>query len=1853
MPISRQIEHLVQVIREPVATYCKMSDSESTSVAEKPEPQVTVKSKRKQLRARITRSIKRIKEYIEQKNENKKRFEREIRELRCDFERARNLHAQLYDFAEETQTPALDKWENELANDVYSIEEEVEQYLSTFSLSGASQTQSLSTTENMQSMQDMPPLEGPEIQPVTNVDNNLVSEVHVVSQGNETSQINEAPSVPTVLEQSSLSPISVSSTPNVNPAPSVNSRPFDAWIDDLTEFNETVLPESTQAVSVADALYKLEASRDIPTIKLPKFSGNALSYADFIDRFKIHIHDKPHLTDDMRMIQLKMHVSGDAERAISGLGSKGVMYATALKILKEQFGQPSMIARSLVNRLTKGEKIQRNDRNALRELSIDLVNCIATLHQVKYFADVNTSDNLRKIIMRLPDYLIQKWKGIVVEIRDKQKSPTINDISTFLRKQVKVEFDPDFGDVTTRSPKYETRRADGKEKSGIHAAQKTLKCFVCDGDHKVVECPTVADSTVPQRLDLMKNARLCFSCLNKGHMSKECRSKKKCEKNGCTRMHHQLLHEETETMGAISSILDKGSILPVVRVCFKAPNGRIREGNVLIDSGAGTTVIRKDFARSLGLQGKRERINLAVVGGEKVEEPESKRVTFVISALNGSDEHKIEAHEIARTVLNVPRLDRPWLKSFAHLQDIEFAHKAGPVDLILGVQYSHLHAEDEMRQGRQFEPVAKRTKLGWFVMGADRSPKSSNVCSVSFVQPVNLQKFYEFETLGIQAPQCHCSESVMSIENKRAIELMEGSCKKKGERYEIGLPWKKDKALLPNNYVLAEKRLFSLERSLRKKGDKARLYNEVMDEYEKNGWSRQLSKEEVEAKHRPEYYLPHHGVYRPEKKTTPLRIVFDPACQHHGVSLNSFLYKGPCLIGNLLGVLLRFREDLVGLVGDISKMYLQILLPEEDTFVHRYLWRDLDESQDPRIYALQRVTFGDKPSPDMASFVMIRIANENEPHYPRAAVILKRDRYMDDLINSTKSQGEAAKSMSEVDSVLATGSFKIKEWFVSSSVEEVQDVQSPVDELQTQSVQCSETKNSKESVTEPSKESTKSNEVNLDGEEGIKTLGVKWNPQSDKFSFSVKKMNNEEALTKRTVLSRISRVFDPLGLASVITIKARVALQEIWKAKKYDWDDPLPEEICNLWHTLFRELEELNKITIPRCLRPYEICGPSELHVFADASATAYGAVAYLLWPTSQGPKVSLIAARARVAPLRQATIPRLELMAAVVASRLANTIYNEFKTKPEVVKLWSDSKIVLHWLRSDSTMLKAFVGVRVAEIQSTWESSLWQHVPSALNPADDLSRGVDVKNIHGRWFQGPAFLRLPESEWPNERLGTIENDVERKRPKIVGSINPTTPSIDPTNYSNWQRLVRITAYCMRFGRNARVSVEDKSKIELSPLQPCELHNAKMIWIREVQSTLIDWKDRYKDLAPFVENDVIRVGGRLKRASLPYDQVHPILLPGNHHVSKLIMEEFHEKVCHAGCERTLSESRREYWIISGRRMVKGIIKNCVICRKFRQRPHSTLMADLPRERVKPFSPPFTVTGVDLFGPFSLKVSRNKSVKAWGAIFTCATVRAIHLEVVESMSAEAFLHALRRFASHHGWPSTIISDNGMSFVGAERLLRELFVKMRKKLEDFATLHQLRWIFTTPRSPHQGGIYESLIKQVKRAIRVVVGSQRLSWNEMSTVFAEVKSLINGRPLGYPSNDPNDVQPLTPNHFLIGRASSSVPHGSFERSDILSRRFEFIQSLVQRFWERFIREYLPTLQKRGKWRLKERQMKIGDLVLMVDYETPRGKWKLARVEEVYPGKDGVVRNVLVKSQHGHYKRSVQRLCVLIEAS
>ena len=203
--------------------------------------------------------------------------------------------------------------------------------------------------------------------------------------------------------------------------------------------------------------------------------------------------------------------------------------------------------------------------------------------------------------------------------------------------------------------------------------------------------------------------------------------------------------------------------------------------------------------------------------------------------------------------------------------------------------------------------------------------------------------------------------------------------------------------------------------------------------------------------------------------------------------------------------------------------------------------------------------------------------------------------------------------------------------------------------------------------------------------------------------------------------------------------------------------------------------------------------------------------------------------------------------MAALIATRLAKTICNEFKIKPARVVLWSDSMIVLAWLRSESTAFKSFVGVRVAEIQSTFESATWRHVPSDLNPADDLSRGITVSEMNGRWMNGPVFLTKEPEEWPIETSETPSDVPEVKLRKLLFVLqSKPTAFIDPSRYSNWRRLCRVTAYCFRFIRNTK-----SHSVSASPLLPEEIESAERYWVKEVQRELGNWKEQYKELPSF------------------------------------------------------------------------------------------------------------------------------------------------------------------------------------------------------------------------------------------------------------------------------------------------------------------------------------------------------------------------------------------------------------------
>jgi hypothetical protein len=308
------------------------------------------------------------------------------------------------------------------------------------------------------------------------------------------------------------------------------------------------------------------------------------------------------------------------------------------------------------------------------------------------------------------------------------------------------------------------------------------------------------------------------------------------------------------------------------------------------------------------------------------------------------------------------------------------------------------------------------------------------------------------------------------------------------------------------------------------------------------------------------------------------------------------------------------------------------------------------------------------------------------------------------------------------------------------------------------------------------------------------------------------------------------------------------------------------------------------------------------------------------------------------------------------------------------------------------------------------------------------------------------------------------------------------------------------------------------------------------------------------------------------------------------------------------------------------------------------------MADLPHNRVNPGAPPFTCVGVDYFGPFIIR-ERRSLVKRYGVIFTCLAIRAIHLEIARTLDTNSFIMALRRFISRRGQVKEIRSDNGTNLVGGEKELR-LVIKdwNQEQIHNFLVQKEIKWIFNPPTASHYGGIWERCIRTVRKVLKALMKEQIVDEESLTTLFCEVESIVNSRPLTKVSSDSRDLEPLTPNHLLLLRREPALPPGTFVKDDLYSRkRWRQIQYLTNIFWKRWVREYLPGLQERQKWNRQRRNFAVGDIVLVVDQSTPRNSWPIGRIVRVYPDKKGFVRSVDVKTKMTVLERPINKLCLL----
>ena len=680
-----------------------------------------------------------------------------------------------------------------------------------------------------------------------------------------------------------------------------------------------------------------------------------------------------------------------------------------------------------------------------------------------------------------------------------------------------------------------------------------------------------------------------------------------------------------------------------------------------------------------------------------------------------------------------------------------------------------------------------------------------------------------------------------------------------------------------------------------------------------------------------------------------------------------------------------------------------------------------------------------------------------------------------------------------------------------------------------------------------------------------------------------------------------------------------------------------------------------------------------ELHHFADASIEGYGTASYLrLEDSDEKVHCSLVMGKSRVAPLKTVTVPRLELTAATLAVKVDKQIREELDLPINRVVFWTDSTIVLRYIRNTSKRFQTFVANRLQIIHDASTPHQWRHVPTKLNPADIASRGLNIglKDRDQRnfqfWINGPEFLRQAYQSWPEQPadLPDVEDsDQEVKRTKanvgvVNASENPTPKSLSRLIHrpSCWYRLQKSVAWLLRFKQYllSRCGKVPESDVPRGPLEVKEIDLAADEIVRITQRDASINKqtssERFAKLSPIICDNIVRVGGRLDKSLLSEESKHPAILPSDHHTTKLIVRYYHVKEGHAGTSQTLAAIRGKYWIVKGPSTVKKIINDCVACRRRNQSPGKQIMAPLPAARVTPGEPPFSSVGIDYFGPLKVKYKRG-TVKRYGCVFTCLAIRAIHIEIAHDLSTDSFIQAVCRFVGRRGPPKELFSDNGTNFRGAEIEVKEMLQNWNQaKILDRLREKGIQWHFSAPCASHTGGVWERMIRTVRKNMRALIGDRLVDDETLLTVMCEVEKMINDRPLTRQCDDPRDLSALTPNTLLLGYRNRSSSANSSSLTHHPREKWKQAQKLADQFWARWLTEYLPSLQERQKWLSPRRNLTEGDIVLMVKDDSPRGQWPLAMVEETFPDSNGHVRQVVIRTANqSRYRRDVRKLCLL----
>ncbi|XP_055910525.1 uncharacterized protein LOC129944888 [Eupeodes corollae] len=964
--------------------------------------------------------------------------------------------------------------------------------------------------------------------------------------------------------------------------------------------------------------------------------------------------------------------------------------------------------------------------------------------------------------------------------------PTWKSLDDFLASRYKILESVEEVKQCPRKSANQSSNLNTKKVNSFHVEQKNFSCKVCNSNHPLRSCKKFLDMDVSSRRKVVQVQKYCYNCLALTHAVYECKSKVSCDK--CGRRHHSLLHfsqqnqssqdtrstplsqtplatnptpiqstskiEQQTTLdlekdinsnsSTLKSFLvnqQKNILLATALVKINVHNQTILL-RALIDPGSEATYILQSVVNRFKLFTRATNASICGIGQVQSEFSTSMCPLTLESRINPDVHIPVSAVVLKRLTGNLPSQSVD-ASNLVELKGLRLADpnfdKPASIDILIGADIYPLILREGVKKEKDFSPIAQNTVFGWVLSGP-------------------CERFWELEEVPEIKPFSNEDKFCEKLYTDTTTRNLDGS-------YTVKLPFKphlniSDLGLSRSSAVLQflrqEKRLLC-DISLREE------YNKVLNEYISLKHMTLRSKGELNLSTQ-HFYLPHHAVVKPGSASTKVRVVFNAsASTNKGHSLNDFLCTGPALQNDLQTILLKWRQYPYVFNSDIEKMYRQIHVHPDHHRFQRIIFRSSNSESDLADFEINRVTFGVNCAPYLAIRTLHQLASDEGNQYPLAKDMVLSDFYVDDVFSGGFDLDTVVQAQTQLNALLLSGGFCLKKWTANHPrlLENI-----------------------------PRGDVLDQHFLMFDENSHSKVLGIGWNAREDCFYIRCNLFSSTTVLTKRELFSNIAKIYDPIGWLAPTTILLKILLQDVWKDKT-EWDAPIKSTRLETWKDFVKSFPIIKDLRIPRWINyTPDMC--VEIHGFCDASLSAYAAAVYSRISDSSGNVfINLLCSKTKVAPLKAISIPRLELCGAVLLTRLVNAVQSSLRLKNYHVYLWTDSMIVLYWIRDCPSRLETFVRNRVSKVQTeSPPGCIWKHVPSEHNPADIASRGVMPQNLinNDQWWHGPSWLKNSQETWPitkiqkdphwNVEIKQIKSFVELQT-QIMGTLPP-----ERVNYS-------------------------------------------------------------------------------------------------------------------------------------------------------------------------------------------------------------------------------------------------------------------------------------------------------------------------------------------------------------------------------------------------------------------------------------------------------------------------------------